>query len=106
MVQKMWIHITNSCVFIAHTLYKKKGGKLTPLQFRTILVSQTMEKYGETENYCCGSRPSTADNPLQLVGRHFPSYIPATEKKYCHQTVCCLKKMWCLKRITIWMYQM
>ena len=26
-------------------------------------------------------RPSTADNPFQLVEQHFPSYIPPTEKK-------------------------
>ena len=28
-----------------------------------------------------GGRPSTAENCFRLVERHFPSYVPATEKK-------------------------
>ena len=63
MVQKMWIHLINSCVFNAHTLHKKKGEKLTPLEFRKKLVSQ-IEKYGEYENYRCRGKPSTAENQL------------------------------------------
>ena len=54
---------------------------MTSLEFRTKLVSQIIEKYGEdTQNYWWGGRPSTADNPFWLVERHFPSYIPPTEK--------------------------
>ena len=80
--KKMWIHLVNSCVFNAHILYKKKGGKLTSLEFRTRLVSQIVEKYGEdTENYRRGGRPSTDDNPFRSVKRRFPYYIPPTEKK-------------------------
>ena len=64
----MWIHLINSCAFNAHILHKRKGGKLTPLEFRTKLVSQIIEKYGEdTENYRRGGRPCTADNPFRLV---------------------------------------
>ena len=67
------------CVFNAHILHKK-GGKLTSLELHTKLVSQMTEKYGEdTENYRHRSRPSTADNPFQLVEQHFPSYTPLTE---------------------------
>ena len=59
-----------------------RGIKLTPLDFRTKLISQIIEKYGEdTENYCRGGRPCTADNPFRLVERCFHSHIPATEKK-------------------------
>ena len=78
----MWIHLVNSCVFNAHILHKKKGGELKSLEFRTKLVSQIIEKYGEdTENYQQGGRPSTANNPFRLVEQHFPSYIPPTEEK-------------------------
>ena len=63
MVQKMWIHLINSCVFNAHTLHKKTGEKLTLLEFRKKLVSQ-IEKYGEYENYRCRGKPSTVENPL------------------------------------------
>ena len=49
--KKMWIHLVN-CVLNAHILHKRKGGKLTSLEFRTKLVSQIIEKYGEdTQNY-------------------------------------------------------
>ena len=63
MVQKMWIHLINSGVFNAHTLHKKKGEKLTPLEFRKKLVSQ-IEKYGEYENNRCRGKPSVAENQL------------------------------------------
>ena len=43
----MWIHLFISCVFNAHILHKRKCGKLTSLEFRTKLVSQIIEKYGE-----------------------------------------------------------
>ena len=61
MVQKnVNFFLINSCVFNAHILYKKKGGKKTSLEFHIKLVSQIIEKYGEdTENYQCGGRPST-----------------------------------------------
>ena len=40
--KKMWIHLANSCVFNAHILHKKKGGKLTSLEFLKLL--KNMEK--------------------------------------------------------------
>ena len=77
----MQIHLINSRVFNANIIHKKKGGKLTPLQFRTKLVSQIIKKYGEdTDSYSCGGRTSAGDNPFQFVEQHFHSYIPATEK--------------------------
>ena len=47
----MWIHLIDSCVFNAHILHKKKGGKLTSLEFSTKLVSQIIEKYREDTQY-------------------------------------------------------
>ena len=38
--------------------------------------------YGyDTEAVRKGGRPSTGGNPFRLVERHFPVYVPATEKK-------------------------
>ena len=34
-----------------------------------------------TEAITKGGRPSTGGNPFRLVEWHFPSYVPATEKK-------------------------
>ena len=55
---------------------------MTPLEFRTKLVSQIIEKYGEdTESYRRGGRPCTADNPFRLVERYFHSHTPVTKKE-------------------------
>ena len=63
---------------------------MTPLEFRTKLVSQIIEKYGEdTENDRCGGRSSTVDNPFRLP-EHFPSYIPL--KNATKQCVVCKKR--------------
>ena len=41
--------------------------------------------YGyDTEAVRKGGRPSTGGNPFRLVERHFPVYVPATEKKSIH----------------------
>ena len=70
----MWIHLVNSCVFNAHILHKKKGGKLKSLEFRTKLVSQIIEKYGEdTENY---------DMNVSVVMQHFVLLLVLKVKEF------------------------
>ena len=44
--KKMWLHLINRCVFNAHILHKKQGGNLSPLEFRSALISQLVEKFG------------------------------------------------------------
>ena len=44
--KKMWLHLINRCVFNAHILHKKQGGSLSPLEFRSALISQLVEKFG------------------------------------------------------------
>ncbi|KAJ8950559.1 hypothetical protein NQ318_015692 [Aromia moschata] len=60
-------------------------GKQTNLDadYKDLPVSsqQIMEKYHQTEFSCRRGRPSANLTPLRLTGRHFPEYIPATEKK-------------------------
>jgi len=72
--KKMWLHLINSSVFNSHILHKKKqGGNLLPLQFRSTLISQIVEKYGyDTDTARKGGRPSIWDNSFRLVERHFP----------------------------------
>lgn len=80
--KKMWLHLLNTCTFNSQILHNKHGGNLSPLQFRSKLVSQIIEKYGcDTESWQRGGRPSTSENPFRLVERHFPSYVPATNSK-------------------------
>ena len=79
----MWLHLINTCVFNSHILHKKQGGNLSPLEFRSTLISQLVEKYGyDTEAVRKGGRASTGGNPFRSVEQHFSSYVPATEKKF------------------------
>ena len=81
--KKMWLHLINTCVFNSHILHKKQGGNLSPLEFRSTLISQLVEKYGyDTEAVRKGGRASTGGNPFRSVEQHFSSYVPATEKKF------------------------
>ena len=78
----MWLHLVNTCVFNNQILHQKRGGKLSALKFLSKLISQKIEKYEyDTDTFQKGGRPSTTENPFRLVERHFPSYVPATEKK-------------------------
>ena len=82
MVQKMWLLLVSSCVFNSQILHWKCGGKLSAIEFRLKLISQIIEKYGyNTDTFRKGGRPSIAENPFRLVEKHFPYYVPATEKK-------------------------
>ena len=83
MVQKKCGFILSIPMYLMLIYYiKTKVVKLTSLEFRAKLVSQIIEKYGkDIENYRRGGKPSTTDNPFQLVEQHFPSYVPPTEKK-------------------------
>uniref|UniRef100_A0A1B6GCG2 PiggyBac transposable element-derived protein 4 C-terminal zinc-finger domain-containing protein n=1 Tax=Cuerna arida TaxID=1464854 RepID=A0A1B6GCG2_9HEMI len=75
----------------AHALYLcKTGNKPTLSQFHLELVRQLLEKYLEPRRIRKGGRPS-GDTPMRLTMRHFPKYIPATEKKAgpCRPCVVC-----------------
>ena len=72
--KKMWLHLINTCVFNAQILHKKQRGNISPLEFRSRLISQLVEKYGyNTEAVRKGGRTSTGDNPFRLVERYFPT---------------------------------
>ena len=62
----------------AHVLHVVMGGKLTPLKFRQDLVTAIIEKYSKFEQ-CVGKHGRGNANPLQLTGRHFPSYVEVPE---------------------------
>lgn len=78
----MWLHLFNTCVFNSQILHPKRGRKLSALEFRSKLIGQIIKKYEyDTDTFQKGGRTSTAENPFRLVERHFPSYVPANEKK-------------------------
>ena len=64
----MWLHLINTCAFNGQILQKKQGGNLPPLEFRSRLISQLVEKYGcNTEAVRTERRTSTRGNPFCLV---------------------------------------
>ena len=81
--KKQIMHLINVATFNSHILHKKKGGRLNPLEFRKKLVISLFEKYSNrsTTTTARRGRKSHENNPLQLTERHFPEYIPPTEKK-------------------------
>ena len=77
------MHQINVATFNSHILHKKKGGKLNPLEFREKLVISLFEKYSDRSTTATArkGRKSHENSPLRLTERHFPEYIPPTEKK-------------------------
>ena len=70
------------CVQFSYFTQKTRRN-LSPLEFRSTLISQLVEKYGyDTEAVRKGGRASTGGNPFRSVEQHFSSYVPATEKKF------------------------
>ncbi|KAG5879586.1 hypothetical protein JTB14_005031 [Gonioctena quinquepunctata] len=62
-------------------IYKKKGGTQKALQYRSEIIRLMMEKYHHPDFSAKSGCLSNTPNPLRLTERHFPDYIPVTEKK-------------------------
>ncbi|KAJ8932574.1 hypothetical protein NQ318_020683 [Aromia moschata] len=80
-LQKLFFHLLDLALWNSFIVYRKCGGNKSALVYRMDLIQQIMEKYHQTEFSCRRGRPSANLTPLRLTGRHFPEYIPATEKK-------------------------
>ncbi|KAJ8953373.1 hypothetical protein NQ318_023490 [Aromia moschata] len=79
--KKLFFHLLDLALWNSFIVYRKCGGNKSALVYRMDLIQQIMEKYHQTEFSCRRGRPSANLTPLRLTGRHFPEYIPATEKK-------------------------
>ena len=77
---KLFEHLMDVAVFNSFVLYKQcnANSKLAFLQYKLLLVENIVTKYhfGRTSPHGV-----LADCPLRLTARHFPSHIPASEKK-------------------------
>lgn len=92
--KKIFMHILDLVISNSFILYKKNEGTLDNLEFRSLLVEKMIEKYHSSTNIKKIGRPKHS-GPLRLRERHFPDFIPSTEKKavvYRQCTVCCSKK--------------
>ncbi|KAF2894023.1 hypothetical protein ILUMI_12150 [Ignelater luminosus] len=79
--KKIFFHLFDLALWNSFVLYSKTGGAETALEYRMDIVKLIMEKYHHSEFCSATGRPSVIPTPLRLTGRHFPEYIPGTEKK-------------------------
>ena len=55
----------------------KLGNNITSLQFRTEIIEYIFSTYAVPREVKRKGRPSKSADPLRLIERHFPSYIPS-----------------------------
>lgn len=78
--KKIFFHLLDLAMWNAFVLYQKSGGVMDSLDFRLEVIKLIIEKYKVTSTSRSG-RPSVVPTPLRLSARHFPAFIPPTEKK-------------------------
>lgn len=91
--QKIWYkkefrHLLNMCIFNAHTLHVKCGGKMEAVDFRTALVEKIVNIHLQEGSQTKKGRPSLDEDPLRLKMRHFPEYVPRSGNKLNPQRRC------------------
>lgn len=79
--KKIFYHLIELALWNSYLLYKKNGGQYTPLQFRMNLIEIIFETYHSCMFMPKAGRPGTTPTPLRLSNRHFPEFIPPTQKK-------------------------
>lgn len=78
--KKLFRQFLDDTALNAFILYKKDGGKMSNLKFRLSLIERLITKYRDNSQVRRLGRPPTSETE-RLTGRHFPSYLPPTEKK-------------------------
>lgn len=91
--KKIFFHLLDFALWNSFILYQKTGGRKSALDYRMDLVKQMLEKYLEGPVKVTG-RPSIIPPPMRLSARHFPDFIPPTERKAnpTRQCVICCRK--------------
>lgn len=81
--KKVFFHFLDLSVLNAWILYKTLTGKNpSSSDYQRELVRQILVKYPSTNiRSNSGRRPEEADNPMRLIARHFPRYIPTPPEK-------------------------
>ena len=78
--KKLFFHLLDTAVFNSYVLHKQKTGQSTQFcDFRLQLIRQIVDTYSKPK--ISRGPPSDRDNPLRLVGRHFPTLITSTSTK-------------------------
>lgn len=86
--KKLFFYIMDMCVVNSYLVHNEVGGpKCSLLEFRMKLVSNLIES-ATLPTYRKRGRPQSLDSPARLLGKHFPVYIPSTDKKEKPQRRC------------------
>jgi len=93
--RKIFFHYLELSLWNSFVLYKKKGGPLSHLYFRMMLIEELVDKYLPMIEKKPQGRHLTESHPGRLTERHFPDVFPPTEtkrnpRKSC--VVCALKR--------------
>ena len=92
--KKLFFYILDMCIVNSYLLHiELTETRLTLLDFWLKLVAALLES-SALPAYRLRGRPQSLESPARLLGRHFPSYLPATEAKerpQCRCTVCSSK---------------
>ena len=79
--KKLFFYVLDMCIVNSYLLHVElTGTRLTLLDFRLKLVAALLES-SALPAYHRRGRLRSLDSPARLLGRHFPSYVPATEAK-------------------------
>ncbi|XP_023228763.1 piggyBac transposable element-derived protein 4-like [Centruroides sculpturatus] len=87
--KKIFFHLVDICLYNAFVLYKKNGGEKDNLGFRMKLVERLIEEYHTGTRVKKQGRSRESSLPSRLTERHYPDFIPPTEKKT-SPTRCCV----------------
>ncbi|KAG5871304.1 hypothetical protein JTB14_030426 [Gonioctena quinquepunctata] len=80
--KKVYFHLLDMAVLNSYQMYKTTTPKYISIEkFHLDLVKQIIEKYHVPLTRTGGGRPRMEnDGDLRLTERHFPSFVPPTEK--------------------------
>ncbi|XP_023210227.1 piggyBac transposable element-derived protein 4-like [Centruroides sculpturatus] len=92
--KKIFFQLLDISLYNSYVLYTKNGGEKTHLSFRMTIIERIITMY-HTETRPSKHGQTRIPSPLRLTEKHFPDFIPPTDKKvaptrYC--VVCCSKR--------------
>ncbi|XP_067122000.1 piggyBac transposable element-derived protein 4-like [Centruroides vittatus] len=91
--KKIFFQLLDISLYNAYVLYKKNGGQKPNMLFRLTLIERLITTYHTVTMASKHGRTRTA-GPLRLTEKHFPDFIPPTDKKVAPTRCCvvCCKK--------------
>ncbi|XP_067122211.1 piggyBac transposable element-derived protein 4-like [Centruroides vittatus] len=92
--KKIFFQLVDISLYNAYVLYQKNGGEKTNLCFRMALIERLITMY-HSETMTGKHGRARTPSPLRLTEKHFPDFIPPTEKKVAPTrccAVCCQKR--------------